>query len=309
MIPVTMLTGFLGSGKTTLLNQILKQNPDKKFGLIINEFGKEGIDSQLIESSDEEIVELSNGCICCVIRKDLITTAEKLLEKDIDYILIETSGLAEPLPVAQTFMLDTLDDRVAMDAVVTLVDAEQYQLAIEQYAVGKAQIQAADIIVINKINPESESNLPAIHDLIKRANGRATVVENRGDLNTKVLIETGKWTTTSLTEEEHRHEHEEVDEIIFQTTKNFAGAKLNEWVRSQIPPNVVRAKGFLNVEIFPGQSGSFLFQMIGASRMLRPYLPPAGKAPQTKLVLIGKDLDKEAILTALEGLLVDSARN
>ncbi len=307
MIPVTILTGFLGAGKTTILNQIIAGQPDKKFGLIINEFGEEGIDGQLVESSGEEMVEMSNGCVCCVVRKDLQDAARKLVDSDrVDYIIIETSGLAEPIPVAQTFAEDTLDGKVQMDAIVCIVDCANYKLGTENYAVGMEQLVAADIVVINKINSESEQNLPALRDLIKKVNSFAAVIENRGDLKTDLLIQSDKWTVEKLVEtsaNEHHHEHDDVDEYIFSTKQPLNAQKLSDWLEHDFPQNVVRCKGFLKLEIFPGQFGTFLCQIVGATRQLVPFVPKTDNfdSETSRLVFIGKGLDRQEIREKMEG--------
>jgi G3E family GTPase len=317
MIPVTILTGFLGAGKTTILNQIIAKHPEKKFGLIINEFGEEGIDGQLVQSSGEEMVEMSNGCICCVVRKDLQDAAQKLVESGkVDYIIIETSGLAEPIPVAQTFSMETLGGKVMMDAIVCIVDCENYKLGTQEYSVGIEQIQAADIIVINKINPQTEANLPEVRKLIQNYNSFAAVIENRGDLNVSLLIQSDKWTVEKMTqaaeegkeddEHEHHHEHDDVDEYIFVTEQPINAPKLSAFLE-QLPQNVVRCKGFLKLEIFPGQFGTFLCQIVGATRMLVPFVPqdPKFNAEKSRLVFIGKNLDRAAIREGLEKTIVN----
>lgn len=330
--PITILTGFLGAGKTTILNQIIEQNPGTKFGLIINEFGEEGIDGQLVQGDDEEIVELSNGCICCVVRKDLQDAAAKLVESGtVDYIIIETSGLAEPIPVAQTFEMDSLDGRVALDSIICLVDAENYKETMRQYEVGAVQIKAADIVLINKINPNSAPNVTEIKELIKQINPYAAIIENVGnDIDSKLLIETRKWNIDKLSNyseeekeadhehqedqhehmheehnhdehEHHHHEHFSVDEVVFTTNEPISADKINKWILEDFPANAVRAKGILRLEIFPGQHGLFLFQMVGATRMLVPFVPPRADFNREKstMVVIGKHLDKEAIISSL----------
>lgn len=315
MVPITILTGFLGAGKTTILNQIIEQNPDTKFGLVINEFGEEGIDGQLVQGNDEEIVELSNGCICCVVRKDLQEAVAKLVDSGtVDYVIIETSGLAEPIPVAQTFEMDNLGGRVALDSIICLVDAENYKETMRQYEVGAVQIQAADIILINKINANSTANIVELESLIKQINPYAAVIKNIDNkVDSKLLIETKKWDVLKLnnyTEEDphhdhehehHHHEHLSVDEVVFTTNEPLNADKINKWILEEFPANAVRAKGILRLEIFPGQHGLFLFQMVGATRMLVPFVPQRADFNRDKstIVVIGKNLDEEAIISAL----------
>jgi G3E family GTPase len=315
MTPITILTGFLGSGKTTLLNQIIKQNPDIRFGLIVNEFGEIGIDGQLIEDSGEEMIEISNGCVCCVVRKDLQDTVSKLLDSGrVDYIIVETSGLAEPAPVAQTFAMDDLDGRVNLDAVICLVDALNYEVTEKNYRIALEQMAFADIIVLNKIQDQKESEVNLLKDLIKKTNPEAALIENNNDINTSLLIDTGVWTIDKLTgieddedheHEDHHHEHDDVDEVVFTTEKILEPGKLDEWLQTKFPENVIRAKGFLRLQTTKGES-MFLFQMVGAGKSLKPFVPTRKDFDyqNSRIVLIGKGLDEAQILADLDNTTV-----
>lgn len=203
-IPITILTGFLGSGKTTLINKIIEENKEKKFGLIINEYGEINIDSQLISTDvkDSELYEMTNGCICCVVRGDLIEAVETLISNNkLDYILIETSGLADPLPVAQTFMAEDLGGRVHLDGVITLVDGINYFSNNEDYFVAISQIISANIIVLNKAQEISEDQVEGIIKDIKHINEHAFVIVNKGDLDTKHLVQSDSWSFGQLSEQ------------------------------------------------------------------------------------------------------------
>lgn len=317
MIPITILTGFLGSGKTTFLNKIIEQNPKIKFGLIINEFGEVGIDGQLVESSGQELVEMSNGCVCCVVRKDLQDTVSKLVESGkVDYIIIEASGLAEPAPVAQTFAMDDLGGKVKLDAVICLVDSLNYQVTKETYQTAVEQIEFADILVLNKTQEQDTEKLEILNKFIKQINPDATILENSPELDTKVLIETGAWSDEKLAgQEEHHHDHEhnEVDEVVFTTSEILDPLKLDNWIRTEFPKNVIRAKGFLKLNMskldlnFNGEYGLFLFQMVGARKSLEPFTKakPDFDYSTSRLVLIGKDLDKTKIIEDLEKTVID----
>ncbi len=326
MTPITILSGFLGSGKTTFLNKILKQNPEIKFGLIVNEFGEVGIDGQIIEDSGEEMVEISNGCVCCVVRKDLQDTVKKLLDsKKVDYIIVEASGLAEPAPVAQTFTMDDFEGAVNLDSVICLVDAVNYGLVEKNYRIALEQLAFADIIVINKIAEASSEQLASLRDLIQKTNPEATILENKNDdLNTKLLIDTGAWSIDKLTasdskveadhhhehehhhaEHPHHHEHADVDEVVFSTTKTLDPNKLDLWLQTQFPKDVIRAKGFLKLQTPKGEN-LYLFQMVGAGKSLKPFVPTRKDFDYdtSRIVLIGKNLDQEQILTDLQATTV-----
>jgi G3E family GTPase len=172
MNTITILTGFLGAGNTTLLNKLIESHPEKKFGLIINEFGEVGIDGELVSQqvSEEQTYEISSGCICCVVRGDLIKGVDKVISSnDIDYLIIETSGLAEPMPVAQTFEVDN---------VVAIVDCENVQDNVTNYAVLAAEVAAADIIVLNKVEELTHEQITEIKNTIKLTHEQITEIKN-----------------------------------------------------------------------------------------------------------------------------------
>ena len=177
-IPVTVLTGYLGSGKTTLLNRILTENHGKRYAVIVNEFGEIGIDNDLIVESDEEIYEMNNGCICCTVRGDLIRVVEGLMRRPgrFDAIVVETTGLADPVPVAQTFFMD--DDvraKTGLDAVVALVDAKHLPLRLKDSREAEDQIAFADVVLINKTDLVTPQELATIEATVRAINPHAVI--------------------------------------------------------------------------------------------------------------------------------------
>ena len=177
-IPVTVLTGYLGAGKTTLLNRILSENHGKKYAVVVNEFGEIGIDNDLIVESDEEIYEMNNGCICCTVRGDLIRVVEGLMKRPggFDGILVETTGLANPAPVAQTFFMD--DDvraKSRLDAVITVADAMNLLKRLDDSPEAEPQIAFADVVLLNKIDLVGAEQLAAVERRIREINPHATI--------------------------------------------------------------------------------------------------------------------------------------
>ena len=181
-IPVTVLTGYLGAGKTTLLNRILTENHGKKYAVIVNEFGEIGIDNDLIVESDEEIYEMNNGCVCCTVRGDLIRVVEGLMRRPgrFDAILVETTGLADPVPVAQTFFMDDdVRSKTRLDAVVALVDAKHLPLRLKDSREAEDQIAFADVVILNKtdlVTPEELRDVLAMEASQYFGNPNPTVV-------------------------------------------------------------------------------------------------------------------------------------
>ena len=328
MIPITIITGFLGAGKTTLINKIIKENDTTKFGLIINEFGEIGVDSELLSSQErstkEEIIEMSNGCLCCVVRSDLIEAVKKMVEtKKINHIIIETSGLAEPAPIVQTFLTNDLDGSIILDSVICVVDAENFDKNIKDYKTLTEQLTNSDIVVINKIDEKNIDFNKQLNSLINNLNPYLSILENSNSFSSKILIDTNKDLEQNLNlklkqenhdhhdhnhkHEDHGHhnhtnghihEHEEFSEVLYTTRKQLDPTKLDQIFLKEIPKNIIRAKGFLVLE-----SKLFLFQMVGANKSLTPYkLCGDSKLDEdmSYLIMIGKDLDRESILELLK---------
>ncbi|WP_102958667.1 CobW family GTP-binding protein [Mangrovicella endophytica] len=177
-IPVTVLTGYLGSGKTTLLNRILSEDHGKRYAVIVNEFGEIGIDNDLIVESDEEIYEMNNGCVCCTVRGDLVRVVEGLTRRKgrFDAIIVETTGLADPVPVAQTFFMDDdVRSKTQLDAVVALVDAKHLPLRLKDSREAEDQIAFADVVVINKADLVSPEEIAVIEATVRRINPHAVI--------------------------------------------------------------------------------------------------------------------------------------
>src|SRR5687767_3577030 len=163
-VPVTILTGFLGAGNTTLLNYILKQQQGYKFGIIVNEIGKIGIDGMMVENAEEEVMQMNNGCLCYTIRKDLVKGVQNLIKRGgFDYLLIETTGIADPGPVAQTFLnIPQLQQFVRLDSIITVVDAEQISEQMRENEVAQEQVALADFLLLNKVDLVTPTRLDEV---------------------------------------------------------------------------------------------------------------------------------------------------
>lgn len=312
-IPVTLLTGYLGAGKTTLLNRILKEEHGKKYAVIVNEFGEEGIDNDLVIGSDEEIFEMNNGCICCTVRGDLIRIVSGLLDRaeDFDGILIETTGLADPGPVIQTFFVDDdLRGRVALDQVVTMVDAVHFLGKVDESHEAEEQVAFADLAIINKTDLAEPAMLEGVRAKITELNAQAEVLEcanaavpldrvlDRGafDLNRILAIEPG-----ILEEDPEDHEHDESVFSISLTTDHPLSAKaFSMWMRKLVNEEgtkIFRSKGIL---AFDDTDRRYVFQgvhMVMDSQWGEPW---ESDKRQSRLVFIGRGLDRKMIEAGFE---------
>ncbi len=222
-IPVTVLTGYLGAGKTTLLNRILTQDHGRKYAVIVNEFGEIGIDNDLIVDSDEEIYEMNNGCVCCTVRGDLIRVLQGLMKRKgrFDAIVIETTGLADPAPVAQTFFMDEdVQAKTRLDAVVTLVDAKHVVARLKDSPEAEDQIAFADVILLNKIDLVDDEEKSALHSVLNHINPHAIIHETskaeislekilgRGAFDLGRILEDDPYFLTNVHDHHHHHDHQ-----------------------------------------------------------------------------------------------------
>lgn len=220
-IPVTVLTGYLGAGKTTLLNRILSEDHGKKYAVIVNEFGEIGIDNDLIVESDEEIYEMNNGCVCCTVRGDLIRVVQGLMRRKgrFDAIIVETTGLADPAPVAQTFFMDEdVRAKSQLDCVIALVDAKHVLLRLSDSLEAEDQIAFADVILLNKTDLVSTAEIAKVEETLKQLNPTAEIYHShRADIDLKLVLDRGAFDLSRVLEDRsgfldtdhHDHPHHE----------------------------------------------------------------------------------------------------
>jgi G3E family GTPase len=361
-IPVTIITGFLGSGKTTLLNHILSNQDGLKTAVLVNEFGEIGIDNELLVTTGEDMVELSNGCICCTINNDLVEAVYKILERPekIDYLVVETTGLADPLPVALTFLGTDLRDLTRLDSIVTVVDAENFSIDLFNSQAAENQIAYADIILLNKSDLVDEADLDLLEVRVRDMRPGARLLRSvKGQVPLPLILSVGLFETDQyyapatpadghqdhhdhehhahdhhdhvhdehehhdhsacdhdhgLCEHEHHdhHEHQHSDHLAidgftslsFESDRPFSVRKFQTFLDDQMPVNVFRAKGILWFEESPKRH---IFHLSGKRFSLDD--DEWKGEPKNQLVLIGQNLDHDALRSQIERCLTIASTN
>ncbi len=337
-IPVTVLTGYLGAGKTTLLNRILSEPHGKKFAVIVNEFGEIGIDNELVVNADEEVFEMNNGCICCTVRGDLVRIIDGLMRRKgkFDAIIVETTGLADPAPVAQTFFMDeAVGAKTRLDAVVTVADAKWLSDRLKDAPEAKNQIAFADVILLNKTDLVTPEELRELEARIRGLNPYArlhrterakidiseVLGRNAFDLDRILTIE-----PDFLQGEDHDHDHhhdhgdhdhgahhhhhgnglkhyhdEDMQSVALRTDKALNPDKFFPWIQDLVAkdgPSILRCKGILSFKDDPER---FVFQgvhMILDGDHQRPWRPD--EVRDSRIVFIGRNLPEDKIRQGFE---------
>ena len=320
MVPVTIFTGFLGAGKTTLLNRILKEDHGRRIAVIENEFGEVGVDSDIIESSDEQIVEMNNGCICCTVRGDLIRILGTLKDKrdkgalKFDRVVIETTGMADPGPVAQTFFTDEeIGNYYLLDSILTVIDAKHAPQQLDEFREAQEQVGFADRILLSKTDLTGEDEVKTLIDRLKRMNPRAPIKKvHFGETPLDEVLDIHGFNLNAILEldpeflaDSHHDHHDQVESFVFRSEKPFDGEKLEQFLSGMIQvygPDLLRYKGVLWMK---GNPRRVVFQgvhMMMGGDLAKPWTK--GEKKGSVMIFIGKKLPRDLFLAGMEQCLV-----
>jgi G3E family GTPase len=311
-LPVTVISGFLGSGKTTLVNHILANRHGLKVAVIVNEIGDIGIDSELIIGIGKDMVELSNGCICCSLNNDLVDAIFRVLHRDktVDYLVVESTGLADPLPIVLTFMRSEFRDLVRVDSVITIADADNFAVELFDSEAAHNQLRYADIILLNKCDRASTQRLCALEEGIRSISRGARIVRTTYcQVPLPLILSVGLFQSDRYFADEpdrvdHDHGHlanDGFEALSFQADRPFAADRF-QYFLEQLSDNVFRAKGLLWID---EGDRRYVFHLVGKRFTLDPS---RSSSPESnRLVLIGRNLDRKVLCDQLQECLSDSS--
>jgi G3E family GTPase len=314
-IPVTIIGGFLGAGKTTLLNSILSEHHGLRAAVLVNDFGAINIDARLVVGVDGETINLANGCICCTIRDDLVGACLRLLQRpeQPEYLIVETSGISNPVPIANSFLLPELQRMLSLDSILCVVDGEQFlTLSGESAAMARVQVEAADILILNKVDLIDAAGLAEIRSAIRSIAPRSRMLEAQyGRVPLSLILGAGSAERRddgrTMSPNRLVHDaHGAFSRWHWICDRPLSLPKLRS-VFDRLPESIYRAKGVVQLEELPGYR--VVLQKVGRRSKLRDAGPWGREVPQTEIVMIGTagGIDDDAMRIAMEGCIRDDA--
>jgi len=312
-VPVTILTGFLGAGKTTLLNRILNGNHGLRVAVLVNDFGSINIDTELIVGVEDNAISLANGCVCCNIRDDLVETVEMVINRPErpEYILLEASGVADPSGIAFTFVQPTFRDRIRLDSIISIVDADQFFAYPEYPGVQELklrQIGFSDMVILNKVDLVDDAQLQKVRDWINSRMNRVRMVEAVGcDVPLEILLAVGRFDPTQLVDGANQREHDHHGRVFstwsYETDRPLSLDTLREMVKKKLPANIYRCKGVIYAADAPERRA--VLQVVGRRADVALDDEWGERSPRTQIVVIGApgSIDAEALTEQFDSCL------
>ncbi len=313
--PVTLLSGWLGAGKTTLLNRILSDPQGQRYAVLVNEFGDIGVDDRLVVRSDDSVVELSNGCVCCTVRGDLVTTLLNLQKRrppffrrrQFDRVLLETTGVAEPAPLLRTFLMEEqIAERFRIEALVTVVDARHAELALAEPA-AEEQVALADVLLINKTDLVADSSKLQLRKQLLQRNPIASIFESiQAEVDLQEILARRKPRLEQSKKHEHHTPHQQMGSVCLRESRALDPLQTQLWLNScaaLLAGKLIRYKGFLNFDHEPNRAvlqGVYELYTVSAGEPWQKDEPRL-----TELVFIGRDLNKDYLRRGLEACLAN----
>ena len=311
-VPVTLLTGFLGSGKTTLLNRILNGQHGLRVGVLVNDFGAINIDAELVDGVQENTISLTNGCVCCEIRDDLIESLERLLTRvdAIDYVILEASGVADPEGIVMTFLNHRYEGLLRLDSITCIIDAEAVFADGDNNALNRLklrQIGFADLVVLNKIDLVSAEHVEVVKEWIDLHMNRVRIIDaTRCDVPLEILLAVGRFDPAHAVsrhagddshDHEHHHAHGALGEMFdtwsYESHRPFSLEALREMIRKELPASIYRCKGIVFADEFP--ETRLALQAVGRRTEIMELGDWGERTPRTQLVAIGSSIDAQRL--------------
>ena len=300
-VPVTLLTGFLGAGKTTLLNRILNGQHGLRIGVLVNDFGAINIDAELVDGVEENTISLTNGCVCCEIRDDLVSSLEELLVRtdSIDYVILEASGVADPEGIVMTFLDQRYEKLLRLDSITCIIDAEAIFSDGDNEALNMLklrQIGFADLVVLNKVDLVGPQHTEVIREWVDHHINRIRIIEaQRCDVPLEILLSVGRFDPAHTLSDEHQHAHGSTAELFdtwsYQSVEPFSIEALREMVRRELPASVYRCKGIVFTAEAPEKR--YALQAVGRRVEIMELDDWGERTPQNQIIAIGSSLDAD----------------